>query len=118
MSKQGLGQSFSCAFTGLFYAFLHERNMKIHLLAAVSVIVLGRIVGLERLEWGLIVLSIFLVLVSETINSAVERTVDLFTEDYHPLARLAKNLAAGTVLLSAVNALIMAFIVFAPYCSM
>lgn len=117
MSKQGLGQSFSCAFAGLFYAFFHERNMKIHLLAAISVSALGFIVGLDRLEWGLIVLSIFFVLVSETINSAVERAVDLVTKDYHPLAGLAKNLAAGAVLLSAINALIMAFLIFGPHCS-
>jgi diacylglycerol kinase len=116
MSKQGLSRSFSCAFAGLFDAFHHERNMKIHLIAAVSASAFGFIVGLGRLEWGLIVLSIFLVLIAETINSAIEKTVDLFTEDYHPLARMAKNLAAGAVLLSALNALIMAFIVFAPYC--
>lgn len=115
MSKGKLAESFSCAIAGIVYAFSNERNMKIHLLAAVLVVLAGLSLELSRMEWGLLVVTIFFVLVAEAINTAVEKTVDLVTSTYHPLAKLAKNIAAGAVLLSAVNAIIMAFIIFGPY---
>lgn len=115
MAHHKLWDSFACALSGLFYTVGRERNMKIHCLAAFSVVGGGYILRLQRMEWGLLILTIFLVLVTETVNTAVEKTVDLVTSEYHPLARLAKNVAAGAVLLSAINAVIMAVIIFGPY---
>ncbi|MDD3270029.1 MAG: diacylglycerol kinase family protein [Syntrophomonadaceae bacterium] len=115
MSRHKFLASFSHALAGIVYAFISERNMRIHGLAAIIVVSMGCILHLQRLEWGLLFLTIFMVLVAETINTAVEINIDLITEDYHPLARLAKNLAAGAVLLTAINALIMAIIIFGPY---
>ena len=63
----------------------------------------------------MLIITIFIVLIAETINTAVEKTVDLVTGTYHPLAKKAKNIAAGAVLLSAINALIMAFLILGPY---
>lgn len=110
-----LRESFSCAFAGLSYCFRTEKNMKIHVLATAAVIIIAVLSGISRMEWGLLVLSVFMVLVAETINTAIEKTVDLVTPDFHPLAGLAKNLAAGAVLLAAFNAVVMAVIIFGPH---
>jgi diacylglycerol kinase len=63
----------------------------------------------------MLAITITLVMVAEMINTAVEKTVDIITGEYHPLAKVAKNVAAGAVLLSAINALVMAYIIFVPY---
>lgn len=110
-----LARSMGCALSGVKYGVLAERNMKIHLSAALLVFTAAVWLDLSRMEWGLLVLTVFLVLVAEMINTAVENAVDMFTRDYHPLARTAKNVAAGAVLLAAVNAVIMGFIIFLPH---
>jgi diacylglycerol kinase len=112
MYLRKLARSFGWAISGIYYAFLTQRNMKIHTLAVLAVLVSGLTVGLSYIEWAIISLTIFLVLAAETINTAVEKTVDLVTGDYHRLAELAKNLAAGAVLLTAINALVIAILIF------
>ncbi|HHV16921.1 MAG TPA: diacylglycerol kinase family protein, partial [Gelria sp.] len=86
-----LRRSFSCAIAGIIYCIKSEKNMKIHILAAMLVVIAALVVGLNSIEWGLLVLTICMVLVAETVNTAVEKTVDLITTEYHPLAKLAKN---------------------------
>lgn len=108
-------ESFSYAFQGVFYGFFTERNLKIHLVAAILAISLGVYFKITRIEWALLFFAIFFVLVAETINTAIEQTIDLVTNEYHPLAKNAKNLAAGAVLLSAINAVIIGIIIFVPY---
>ena len=115
MGKNTLSTSFGYAIDGVIYAFWRERNMKIHLLAAIAVVIAGIYLGINRLEWGLLSFTVALVIITEVINTAIEKTVDLVTDQYHPLAKLAKNMAAGAVLLSAINALIMAYIIFGTY---
>lgn len=115
MSKNGLVRSFACAFSGIACAFACGRNMKIHGLAALTVAAVGALVGVTPLEWAILSLTIFMVLAAETTNTAIEKTVDLATAEFHPLARQAKNLAAGAVLLTAVNSIIIAIIIFKPY---
>lgn len=117
MGKKNLANSFGYAIAGILYSIFNERNMKIHILAGILVVVLGFLLGISHIEWGLLFITIFMVLVAETINTAVEKAVDLVTTHYHPLAKTAKNLAAGAVLLSAINAVIMGFIIFGPYFS-
>src|SRR5665647_621586 len=107
-------QSFSCAIQGIVYS-VSGRNMKIHLLGAISAIGMGLVLNVSRIEWTVLMLAIFMVLSAETINTAIERTVDLITEDNHPLAKLAKDLAAGGVLLTAINAVVIAVLVFGPH---
>jgi diacylglycerol kinase len=109
-----LGRSLYCAVKGIAYSISKGRNMKIHLLAAILVTIMGFVLEISRIEWAIIVLTIFMVLAAETINSAIEGTVDLVTKDHHPLAGLAKDLAAGGVLLTAINAVIMALLIFGP----
>lgn len=115
MGWRKFSASFSHALAGIVYAFISQRNMKIHGLATIIAVSLGCILHLKRLEWGLLFLTIFIVLIAETTNTAVEMCINLITSTYHPLAKLAKNLAAGAVLLAAINALLMAGIIFSPY---
>lgn len=115
MARHSLTESFYYAIVGLVSVLTGERNMRIHTLAAIAVVLLGFYFNIQRLEWALLIITIFIVLIAETINTAVEKTVDLVTGTYHPLAKKAKNIAAGAVLLSAINALIMAFLILGPY---
>ncbi|MDD3364420.1 MAG: diacylglycerol kinase family protein [Syntrophomonas sp.] len=108
-------RSFSCAIQGIVYSAASGRNMKIHLLAAITAISIAFVLGVNRVEWTFLMITIFMVLSAETINTAIERTVDLITEDDHPLAKLAKDLAAGGVLLTAINAVVVGVLVFGPY---
>jgi diacylglycerol kinase len=107
--------SFSYALQGILYSLVNGTNMKIHLLAAMVAIGMGFVVDLNRLAWGLLSLTIFMVLTAETINTAIESAIDLFSTELNPLAKIAKDLAAGAVLLTAVNAVVIAFILFGPY---
>jgi diacylglycerol kinase len=109
-----LRRSFSWALQGIFNSVSSGANMRIHLVAAVAAIGLGLGLGLSNLEWAIINLTIFMVLATETINTAIEKTVDLVTDHHHPLARLAKDLAAGAVLLTAINAVVIAALIFGP----
>ena len=110
-----LSGSFSCAIQGIYHSIASSPNMRIHLLAAAAVIGLGYAVDLTRIEWALLSLTVFMVLAAETVNSAIEKTVDLVGPERHPLARLAKDMAAGAVLLTALNALVMAVLLFGPH---
>jgi diacylglycerol kinase len=110
-----LRKSFSCAIAGLIYCIKTEKNMKIHILATIIAVIVALVVKLNYTEWGLLILTIFMVLVAETVNTAVEKTVDLVTTEYHPLAKTAKNLAAGAVLLAAIGSLLMAVVIFGPH---
>lgn len=114
MRARNLKQSFSCAWAGIVCAFSTQRNMKIHGLAALLVIAFGLALRVSRLEWAVLFFAIFLVIVSEMINTAVEKTVDLYTREYHPLAGMAKNVAAGAVLVACLGAVITGIIVFGP----
>lgn len=115
MKHRTFGQSLISATAGIVYGWRCERNMKVHIAAALLAILTGLILKIDRPGWGLLFITIFMVIIAEMINTAVEKTIDLVTADYHPLAKTAKNVAAGAVLLSALNALIMAIIIFGPY---
>lgn len=115
MGKGALRESFAYAIRGIMTAIVSGRNMKIHIVAALLVVMTGWWLGINRLEWVVVTICIFLVLIAETFNTAIEKSVDLVTREYHPLAKHAKNLAAGAVLLAAINAVIIGLLIFAPY---
>ena len=115
MGRNTLPESFYYAIVGVVSVFKSERNMKLHFFAALVVIILAVLMNVTPFEWAILVLTIFLVLAAETINTAIEKTVDLVTDNYQPLAEKAKNMAAGAVLLSAANAVIIAGLIFWPY---
>lgn len=109
-----LRESFRCALLGLADAWKHERNMKVHSVAAVLVFAAGIWLRLDRFEWLFVLSAVFLVATMEMLNTALERVVDLFTREYHPLAKLAKNAAAGAALLAAFYAFMVALLVLLP----
>ena len=106
-------QSFNHAFQGLVYAVRYERNMRIHLAVGLLVLVASLFLNVSRLELVAVVLAIVFVLVAEMINTAVEAVVDIITDEFDPRAKVAKDLAAGGVLLAAINALVVAYLIFA-----
>lgn len=105
---------FLYAIAGVFAAVRGERNMRIHLVAAAAVVSLGAWLGLSACEWAAILISCALVMSLECLNTAIEAAVDLASPEIHPLAKKAKDCAAGAVLLAATGSAIVGCIVFVP----
>lgn len=109
---RGLLAGFRCAWRGLILVCKNERNMKIHLAAAVIVLALS---GFFRLSWEeflFVTLAVALVMTAEVFNTAIETVVDLVSPDRHPLAGMAKDMAAGAVLLAAIFSVVVGLVVF------
>ncbi|ULO08828.1 diacylglycerol kinase family protein [Paenibacillus sp. 19GGS1-52] len=104
--------SFRFAAHGIAGAFQSELNMKVHSYLAVVVLIAAAVFRLPAASWMLLLLAITLVLTAELLNTAIEATIDLVSPEVHPLAKKAKDTAAGAVLLSAVFALITGLYVF------
>ncbi len=109
-----LQTSISLALQGIFYTLKSQRNFKIHLLFSLVVILLGYMYSIETTEWLFIICVIGFVLVAELFNTAIETSVDLTTTEIHPLAKLAKDVAAGGVLMAAITASVVGMIIFIP----
>lgn len=112
--KNPLYKSFGYAFEGIFTGIKKERNMKIHCMAMVLVIIAGIILRLPAYKWCICLILFGLIMALELVNTAVEAVVDLVTEDRKPLAKIAKDTAAGAVLIAAVMAAITGLILFVP----
>ena len=111
MKNKTVKDSFQNAWEGLKYAYKTQRNIRIHISAAAVVLLVCWLLEVSPDGLAKIIISISLVLFAEMVNTAVEKTVDLFMSTYHPLAKTAKNVAAGAVLISAINAIIIGIIV-------
>jgi diacylglycerol kinase (ATP) len=81
-------------------------------MVAILIIIISFLLKLNTIELLIVFLTIAMVLTAEMINTAIEAVVDMFTQEYHPLARVAKNVAAGAVLISALNAVIVGYLIF------
>jgi len=114
MQNSNLLISFQRAFAGIWYVLRTQRNMRIHLLVTGAIVVLGLWVGLSRTEWAILTLTIGMVLVAEAFNTMAEAAVDLATAEYHPLAKIAKDVAAGAVLLTAITAVVVGLFILGP----
>ena len=113
MKSKNLAESFKYAFSGLFESLVKERNFKIHVCAAVCALVSAIYFKISVLEFICLLISITMVLSAELINTAIEAAVDLFTGDrLHPLAKAAKDAAAGAVLITAINAVAVGAAIF------
>jgi diacylglycerol kinase (ATP) len=108
-------KSFRYALEGLKYTVVTQRNMRIHFLVALGVLVLSLYLPLSKLEVLLLFVAIILVIFAELINTAIEKVVDMVTEEFHPLAKIAKDVAAGAVLLTAGLAIVIGISIFYPY---
>ncbi len=114
MPRSNFLTSFKYAFLGVWHVLRTQRNARIHLSVALVVIALGLWLGLSRTEWAIIVLTIGLVLAAESFNTVAEAAVDLATAEFHPLAKIAKDVAAGAVLLTAITAVIVGLLILGP----
>jgi len=112
-TRPSIIESFNYAIEGVIHVLRTQRNMRIHFAIAVAVLVIAVAVGVSRVELIVLLLSITIVLVSEMINTAIEGTIDAATTSFDPMAKLAKDIAAGAVLISAVNAVAVGYLVFA-----
>ena len=111
--QQGVTRSFEHAYRGMIFAVRTQRNMRFHVVVAVLILVASLLVGVSKLELALLVLTILLVFVTELFNTAMEFVVDLATKEYHPLAKLAKDVSAGAVLVSSVGAVLVGYLLLA-----
>ncbi|MFH1791449.1 MAG: diacylglycerol kinase [Candidatus Omnitrophota bacterium] len=112
MKNAGFIDSLNAAAEGFIYVVRTQRNMRIHFLFGILVLVFGIYINLSKVDLLLVCFAVVLVLVAEMVNTSVEMTVDLIKESYHPIARVIKDIAAGAVFLSAINAVIVGYIVF------
>ena len=112
MKSKSLIESFNYAVNGIIYTLKSERNMRIHFVAAIAVIFLSLFFDFTKLELLMLFITIAFVLVAEMFNTAIERSIDLFTDEYHQLAKIAKDVAAGGVLIAAINSLVVGYLLF------
>jgi diacylglycerol kinase (ATP) len=106
-------QSFNYAFEGVIHALRTQRNMRIHFAIAATVLVLAFIYDVTRMELIALMIAIAFVLIAEMVNTAVEATIDLSTPSFDPLAKIAKDLAAGAVLIASITAVAVGYLVLA-----
>jgi diacylglycerol kinase (ATP) len=104
--------SFNYAIAGLIHAIRTQRNMQLHLAAAITVLALSLFFDLNRLELGLIIVAISFVIFAELINTAVEIIIDIISKEYNFKARIAKNISAAAVVIASINAIFIAYLVF------
>lgn len=112
MKVRNIIDSFNYAIKGIVYTLKTQRNMRIHFTAGLSILIISLFFDFSRIELLILFLTISLVIICEMINTSIEKTIDMFTTEYHPLAEIAKNVAAGAVLVSALNAVIVAYLLF------
>ena len=105
--------SFNFAFEGIIHVLRTQRNMRVHFAVAIVVLVAAVWVGVAKLELIALLLAIAFVFITEMVNSALEQAIDVATTSFDPLAKLAKDVAAGAVLIATVNAVAIGYLVFA-----
>ena len=115
MNKRFSILSFKYAFEGLTAALKEESNLKFHFLAGIIVVVLGLILKIARSDWITIIILIGFVIAIELTNTAIEAVVDGLTSEQHPAAKIAKDISAGAVLISAITATAVGIVIFLPY---
>lgn len=107
-------QRANVAIEGVIYAVKTQRHMRYHLFAALAALILSLVLNISRNEFILLCMAIVLVLVTEMLNTAIETTVDMISEEFHPLAKKAKDVAAGVVLIASIGALMLGYLILYP----
>src|SRR3954470_22014938 len=105
-------ESFNYAFEGIIHVLRTQRNMRIHFAVALAVLIAGLAGDVARLELVALLLAIAFVLIAEMLNTALEAAIDVATTSFDPMAKLAKDIAAGAVLIATINALAIGYLVF------
>ncbi|MBM3252688.1 MAG: phosphatase PAP2 family protein [Candidatus Omnitrophica bacterium] len=112
MVSRNLIESLNFAIEGLIYVIKTQRNMRLHLIIAVLIISLSIFLNVSKTELIFLTTSIVLVLLTEMINTSIELSIDMVKKTFHPLARIIKDISAGAVLVSSINAIIVGYIIF------
>ncbi|MCI6266175.1 MAG: diacylglycerol kinase family protein [Erysipelotrichaceae bacterium] len=112
--KSSFSESVGHAVDGIEYVANHERNFRIEIFIAIFVTVMSFFLNVSILEWCLLILVIGIILALEMVNTAMERCVDLVTKDYKELAKIAKDVAAGAVLIMSMFSVILGILIFLP----
>ena len=112
MKIRKLVDSFNYAINGIIHSVRTQRNMRIHFTLSLAVLTACFIYDITKIEFLIIAITVTMVIAAELINTAIESVVDLTTNFYHPLAKIAKNTAAGAVLITAINAVLVGYIIF------
>jgi diacylglycerol kinase len=107
--------SFKHAFAGIFYLINTQPNFRIHLLMAILAILAGFYFNITQIQWIIILFTICLVLITEAVNTSIESMIDLLTDQYHTSAKIAKDVSAGMVLITAISSVIIGLTIFIPY---
>lgn len=115
VSMTRLTKSFYHAIEGVWFAFTHDQNLRIHFIVAVVVIILSIYFKVSGFEMGILGVMILLVICAEMINSAIEQMVNLITTEHRKEAKIAKDVSAGMVLLTAVGSIIVGVLIFLPH---
>ncbi|MFC5651737.1 diacylglycerol kinase family protein [Paenibacillus solisilvae] len=108
-------QSIGLSWSGIRLALRTEPHMRFHLISAIIVTTVSLLLGLNRLEWIVLILAMAMVIALELLNTAIENVVDLVSPERHPLAKAAKDTAAGAVLAAAIAAAIIGLLILGPH---
>jgi diacylglycerol kinase len=111
---QRLIRSFGHAVAGIEHGLRTQGNLRLHVLAAIGVVIAGLLLQISTIEWAILVATIMIVLSAELLNTAIEAAVDRVGGEPHPLAKIAKDTAAGAVLIGAIGAVIVGLLIFGP----
>jgi diacylglycerol kinase len=114
MKSPSLLASFRFAFAGVAYAFRTQRNFKIHIAITLAVVVAGLLLGLSFDQWAILAVATGLVFQAELVNTALEAVVDHVSPEFHALAKVAKDCAAGAVVISAIVAVVTGALILGP----
>jgi diacylglycerol kinase len=114
-SNKNFIQALKYALNGIKYVYNTQRNIIFQTIIGILVIICGFLFKISKTEWLILCITVTLVLFGEFVNTAIETTVDLYTEEKNEKAKIAKDVSAGAVLLTSLNAVIVGIIIFVPY---
>ena len=109
-----MAESIGYAFEGIAFAFREGRNFKIQIGFAILVSLLAYVLQVDFYEWSILILIFTIVLILELINTAIETVVDMVSLKFHPLAKIAKDVSAGAVLIASIGSVLIGVLIFLP----
>ena len=115
MDYKKLKKSFHFALMGIHHAIHSDQNVVIHLIVSCIVIIAGILLGLSSFEMAILGLTMIIVITTEMVNTAIEKVIDLIIQEHHINAKIAKDVASGMVLISAVGAFVVGILIFFPH---
>ncbi|MFN8672105.1 MAG: diacylglycerol kinase family protein [Candidatus Sericytochromatia bacterium] len=115
MRAKNVFDSFKYAYQGIIYSLKTQRNMRIHVSVAFLVVLISIYLKVTKLELAILVLACNVVITAEMINTSIESTIDLYSRQRHPLAKIGKDVAAAAVLVSSITSAIIGLLILGPY---